>query len=105
MIRFSPAGFGVAVIVTTIFCTLASAQAPPATIDGLVSTAKNAAGLEWPGTFLRLCIPPPPAPARGERGAAPAAPAARGGTPAKESWYAEPAKVADNLYFLGTKVH
>ena len=21
------------------------------------------------------------------------------------SWYAEPAKVADNLYFLGTKIH
>ena len=25
--------------------------------------------------------------------------------PARETWYAEPAKVADNLYFLGTKVH
>jgi metallo-beta-lactamase class B len=32
----------------------------------------------------------------------------RGGVrriPARETWYAEPAKVADNLYFLGTKVH
>ena len=28
-----------------------------------------------------------------------------GGAPARETWYAEPAKVADNLYFLGTKVH
>ena len=27
------------------------------------------------------------------------------GTPARETWYAEPAKVADNLYFLGTKIH
>jgi metallo-beta-lactamase class B len=25
--------------------------------------------------------------------------------PARETWYAEPAKVADNLYFLGTKIH
>ena len=25
--------------------------------------------------------------------------------PTKETWYAEPAKVADNLYFIGTKVH
>jgi len=25
--------------------------------------------------------------------------------PPKETWYAEPAKVADNLYFLGTKIH
>jgi metallo-beta-lactamase class B len=25
--------------------------------------------------------------------------------PARSSWYAEPAKVADNFYFLGTKIH
>ena len=25
--------------------------------------------------------------------------------PARETWYAEPAKVADNFYFLGTKIH
>jgi metallo-beta-lactamase class B len=104
MMKSLLAGIGVAVSVA-ITIGISSAQAPPATIDGLVGAAKNAAGLEWSGTFLRLCIPPPPAPARGERGAAPATPAARGGTPAKETWYAEPARVADNLYFLGTKVH
>jgi metallo-beta-lactamase class B len=104
MMKSSSAGIGVAVIVA-ILTGVASAQTPPPTIDGLVSSAKNAAGLEWSGTFLRLCIPPPPAPARGERGTASAAPAARGGTPAKDTWYAEPAKVADNLYFIGTKVH
>ena len=53
------------------------------------------------GLSLRLCIPP---------SAAPQGPGGRGrGTvprvPARENWYAEPAKVADNLYFLGTKVH
>ena len=32
------------------------------------------------------------------RGAAPA-------PPAKDTWYAEPAKVADNFYFIGTKIH
>jgi metallo-beta-lactamase class B len=84
---------------------IASAQTPPATIDGLLSAAKNAAGLDWAGTFLRLCIPPPPAAPAAARGAAPAAPAARPGAPARETWYAEPAKVADNLYFLGTRVH
>lgn len=72
---------------------------PPTTVDGLVSAAKTAAGLEWPGTFVRLCIvPPPPASA-----VAPAA--APGGPPAKDRWYAEPAKIADNFYFLGTKIH
>lgn len=88
--------------------TMAFAQTPAPTIDGLIGAAKNAAGTDWAGTFLRLCIPPPPAPARGAaagnrgggagRGAAPA-------TPAKDTWYAEPAKVADNLYFIGTKIH
>src|SRR5882762_699216 len=86
---------------------VASAQTLPTTVEGLVGAAKNAAGLEWSGTFLRLCIPPPPA------APTPTAPtAARGGArgtppgpPARETWYAEPARVADNLYFLGTKIH
>src|SRR6266581_9800349 len=86
---------------------VASAQALPTTVDGRVGAAKSAAGLEWPGTFLRLCIPPPPTVSDPT-----AATAARGGArgtpprpPARETWYAEPAKVADNLYFLGTKIH
>jgi metallo-beta-lactamase class B len=87
--------------------SLASTQTPQ-TIDGLLSAAKIAAGTDWPGTFLRLCIaPPPPAPqAAGARGAG--ARGAGGGQPAsppRASWYAEPAKVADNFYFIGTKVH
>ena len=86
-----------------IILAIATAQAPAPTIDGLIGSAKNAAGLEWSGTFLRLCIPPPPAqaPAAGARGARGAAPA----VPARDTWYAEPAKVADNLYFLGTRIH
>ena len=81
---------------------MASTQTLPATsVDGLVSAAKNAAGLEWSGTFLRLCVVPPRAP---QRGAAPAN-AAPPGPPARSSWYAEPAKVADNFYFMGTKIH
>jgi len=79
---------------------IASAQSRPATVDGYLSEAKIAAGTDWAGTFLRLCVPPP-AQAQNAAGAA----AARGGPPAKDTWYAEPAKVADNLYFLGTKIH
>ena len=94
---------GLVMALATMNC-IASAQTPPTSIDGLVSAAKNAAGLDWAGTFLRLCIPPPAAPAGGARGTAPAA-AAAPATPARDTWYAEPAKVADNLYFLGTKVH
>jgi metallo-beta-lactamase class B len=44
-----------------------------------------------------MCIPPPPSGGRGG--------GAAGSPPARATWYAEPAKVADNLYFLGTKVH
>jgi metallo-beta-lactamase class B len=75
----------------------------PTTVDGLVSAAKRSAGTDWAGTFLRLCIAPPPAAGRGRGAAAPnAAPPA---PPARNAWYAEPAKVADNFYFLGTKIH
>ena len=77
---------------------LSAAQTTAPTIDGLVGTAKSAAGTDWAGTFLRLCIPPAPA-AGGARGTT------TPGPPARDTWYAEPAKVADNLYFIGTKVH
>jgi metallo-beta-lactamase class B len=84
---------------------IASAQ-PPATVDNYLGAAKLAAGTDWAGTFLRICIPVP----AGLQAAG--ASAARGGArgtpqrpPARETWYAEPAKVADNLYFLGTRIH
>jgi metallo-beta-lactamase class B len=77
---------------------ITEAQSPaPQSIDELVSRAKASAGLDWSGTFSRMCIPPPPAGGRGG--------GAAGSPPARATWYAEPAKVADNLYFLGTKVH
>ncbi|PYS39890.1 MAG: hypothetical protein DMG14_12440 [Acidobacteria bacterium] len=94
-------GLGLVIALVTINC-IASAQTPPNAIEGLIGAAKNAAGTDWAGTFLRLCIPPP---AAAGRGAAPAAPAAAPRTPARDTWYAEPAKVADNFYFLGTKIH
>jgi metallo-beta-lactamase class B len=78
---------------------IASAQAPNPTVDSYIATAKTAAGTDWAGTFLRLCVPPSASPQpTGGRGAVPR-------TPARETWYAEPAKVADNLYFLGTRIH
>jgi metallo-beta-lactamase class B len=76
----------------------------PATVDGLVSAAKVAAGTDWPGTLARLCIPPPATSGRGPAPAAQADAVPRR-EPPRESWHAEPAKVGDNFYFLGTKVH
>ncbi len=95
---------------TTLFLVvalgIASAQSAAPTLDGYLSTAKAAAGTDWAGTFLRLCIPPPSGPPGGRGPAAQGAGRGAGrGTPARETWYAEPAKVADNLYFLGTRIH
>ena len=76
---------------------VALSQTAAPTVEGYVSEAKVAAGTDWAGTLVRMCIPPPP----GVGG--PPAPSRT--TPPRETWYAEPAKVADNFYFLGTKIH
>ena len=69
-------------------------------VETHLRTAKDAAGLDFPGTLVRTCIAPGPL--------TPAAGGGGGGAqkiPDRSTWYAEPAKVYDNLYFLGTKIH
>ena len=66
-------------------------------IDAHLSAARNAAGFDFTGTLARLCVAPPLV--TGIRDVAP------GPAPARETWYAEPAKVFDNLYFVGSKIH
>ena len=79
------------------------AQAPaPVTPESLVRAAKRAAGTDYPGTFLRICVAPDNLQAAVGRGAAP--PAART-VPDRALWYAKPYKAFDNLYFVGTKIH
>ena len=56
---------GTALVVAIGMAVIISAQTPPKTVDDLVSAAKVAAGTDWPGTFTRLCIPPPAAPGAG----------------------------------------
>jgi metallo-beta-lactamase class B len=99
--KWQVVGIGTAVAVIISIGVASTQTLAPASIDGLVSAAKNAAGLDWPGTFLRLCVVPPPPEPRAASPAAGVPPA----PPARTTWYAEPAKVADNLYFLGTKIH
>jgi metallo-beta-lactamase class B len=75
----------------------AGAQSYPDTVDGHVAAATAAGGSEYGALVKRLCTSPvPPAP-RNASTAAPRPP----GPPARETWYAPPAKVFDNLYFLG----
>ena len=101
---------GIAKAVLLAIVGIASAQTPNPTVDSYIATAKAAARTDWAGTFVRLCIPPSAAPQATGGGQAGAGRGAGGRgtalrTPARETWFAEPAKVADNLYFLGTKIH
>src|SRR5436190_14092294 len=92
--------------IVLLTCTAAFAQAP-AEMDSHIAAAKSAAGLDFRGTFVNLCLPgaAPGGAARGGPprggGAAAVAPA----TPDRAGWYASPYKVFDNLYWLGTRQH
>ncbi|HUQ89887.1 MAG TPA: MBL fold metallo-hydrolase [Vicinamibacterales bacterium] len=85
------------VIAMTIAIVIAGAQTFPDTVDGHVAAAKAAAGSEYAGIATRLCTAPDPPAPRNATPAAPRPPSA----PARDTWYAKPVKVFDNLYFLG----
>ena len=96
----------VAAVLAAAISITAQSQAPaPATPDALVAAAKRAAGTDYQGTFVRICVAPENlAAAAGRGGARGAAPPARV-VPDRATWYARPYKVFDNLYFIGTKIH
>jgi metallo-beta-lactamase class B len=71
------------------------ASAQP-TVDAHLAAAKKAEGTDFPGTIARLCIVPD-APVGGGGGPRP--------IPDRASWYAEPARMFDNLYWVGTRIH
>ncbi len=66
--------------------------------------AQQAAGTDFAGTLSVLCIQPSDGsdPGAAQRAANAGKPRA---IPARDTWYAEPAKVFDNVYWLGTKFH
>ena len=85
-------------VVLVVFCGHGVfAQTAADAIDAHLIAARNAAGFDFTGTLARLCIAPPLV--TGVRDVAP------GPAPARETWFAEPAKVFDNLYFVGSKIH
>jgi metallo-beta-lactamase class B len=67
-----------------------------------VKAAKRAAGTDYAGTFLRICVLPDNLEGGAGRGVAPPGPR---NVPDRALWYAKPYKVFDNLYFVGTKIH
>src|SRR5688572_10120700 len=85
----------VAITLLTIFGASAGAQGDDAQVAAHVNAAKAAAGKDFEGVFNRVCAAP----------RAPSAPTATSprpsGPPERSTWYAEPVKVFDNLYFVG----
>ena len=60
-----------------------------------MAAAKQAAGFDFTGTLARNCIAPASSASIGPRGV----------IPDRALWHAEPARMFDNLYFIGTRVH
>lgn len=89
---------GAAALASSPACSAeAEAAANPATeILTHMSAAKVAAGTDWSGTAVSLCLPDEPYIVRSS--------IARPQEPAT-SWYASPYKVFDNFYWLGTRQH
>ena len=90
---------------TSVFAQqVAPARDFEAEIRAALQSAKNAAGFEFLGTLVRICLLPQ---SGGEdtRDSLPDYVINPASTPARETWYAEPARVFDNLYFVGGKVH
>jgi metallo-beta-lactamase class B len=88
----------------------ASAQTGPAPRDfeaeirASLQAAKQAAGFEFLGTLTRICLLPQ---SGGENTSdnVPGYVTDPASAPAREIWYADPAKVFDNLYFVGGNIH
>jgi len=101
-------GFGLAMVAGMAFNGVL-AQAPAkrdfnAEIDKVLRSAKNAAGFDFQGTLVRTCLVPQ---SGGENTSdvAPGYVTNPASAPARETWYAEPAKVFDNFYFVGGRLH
>lgn len=73
-----------------------SVQAAADSVDEHLRAAKTAAGLDFAGVLVSTCVAPDNT---GGGGGGPRV------IPDRATWHAEPAKIYDNLYFIGTKVH
>jgi metallo-beta-lactamase class B len=101
---------GLVIAIVAALVGSVSAQQPPmkrnfeAEIQKALESAKTAAGFEFLGTLVRTCLLPQ---SGGENLSdnVPAYVTNPATAPARDVWYAEPAKVFDNLYFVGGKLH
>src|SRR4051812_44767760 len=101
---------GVALAFAGVTVTAALAQAPAKRdydkeMTAALSAAKDAAGFEWLGTLNRLCVLPPSNGAPSTADVAPGFVTDPKTIPPRDTWYADPVKVADDFYWLGGKQH
>lgn len=96
--------FCAAVVAVELRAEQGSTRNFEAEIRAAQSAAKEAAGSEFLGTLVRTCFLPQ---SGGEdtRDNVPGYVTNPATAPARETWYVEPAKVFDNLYFVGGKIH
>jgi len=80
-----------------------AAAAQSAEIDRHVAAARAAARTDHQMLFTALCSPEPTGPGTARRGGGGQRQDTPPGPPARDTWHAEPAKVFDNLYFIGMK--
>ena len=84
-------------LVAGLFGSQAIGQSTPDTAEAHIAAAKAAAGHDHMALFNSVCGPAP-GPA-----AATTAPVTPRAAPERSTWYVEPVKVFDNLYFVGEK--
>ncbi len=82
-------------VMTAIGVAPAGAQPAATTIDAHLAAAKKAGGFEFRGLLGALCVAPRNT---ATRDATPGPP-----PPDRARWNTEPAKVFDDVYFVGTK--
>ncbi len=76
-----------------------------AEIRTAVASAKQAAGFEWQGALVRTCLQPPQIGAENTSDNVPGYISKPASAPARSTWYAEPARVFDDFYFVGGEIH
>ena len=108
--RSRVAQVGTALAIVALAATNVSAQQVPAARDfeaeirTALQSAKTAAGFEFLGALVRTCLLPQSG-GEDRTDTLPGYITNPAGVPARDTWYAEPARVFDNLYFVGGKVH
>lgn len=99
-------GLSKATVVAAAIAGVAAAQpllgqAPNPAVAAHVAAARTAAGTDFTSLFNRICREAAPSLMPAAPAAGASAPRPATGPPDRSTWHAEPAKVFDNLYFLG----